>query len=305
MRVVQDCTFLAQSDQFSDDEMLEMCWIGVPSNPEEFVRRAFEAGHPRGLDVHVDESMKKIVHLNLVEPPYVLARQRVEFLRRWTARAKELNADEEKLRGAMPEHVRKVLGQKRLVLFGEILRDLEYPDEKLIEDISSGFKLSGYMTKSNVFRARTKRPAMSIETLKRLGKSFNSSSAESLRNRQEAELEEATWKETQAELEKGWIFLDDSGSVDGKFLGKRFGIKQGQKIRVIDDCTCCGLNLTVGLREKFKLHSIDFLAALIGFALRACPPERLPSLRGRTYDLKAAYKQFAVHPQDRSTSGWE
>ena len=131
--------------------------------------------------------------------------------------------------------------------------------------MAAGFKLSGYMTKSNVFRTRTKRPAMSVETLKRLGKSFNAASAESLTRRQEAELEEATWKETQSELEKGWIFLDDSGSTTGKFVGKRFGIKQGAKIRVIDDCTCCGLNLTVGLHEKFKLHSVDFLAAMLGF----------------------------------------
>ena len=57
------------------------------------------------------------------------------------------------------------------------LKDLKYPDDKLIADIAAGFKLSGYMTKSNVFRARTKRPAMSVETLKRRGKSFNSTRA--------------------------------------------------------------------------------------------------------------------------------
>ena len=157
------------------------------------------------------------------------------------------------------------------------------------------------MTKSNVFRSRTKRPAMSVETLKRLGKSFNSASAKALNNRQDSELEEATWKETQAEIEKGWIFVDDSGSTTGKFLGKRFGIKQESKIRVIDDCTCCGLNFTVGLQEKFRLHSVDFLAALLGCALKMCPQGSRPNLRGRTYDLKSAYKQFAVHPVDRDT----
>ena len=70
---------------------------------------------------------------------------------------------------------------------------------------------------------------------------------------------------------------------------------------MIDDCTCCGLNMTVGLHEKFKLHSIDFLAAMIGYALRMLSTEDRPSMRGRTYDLKSAYKQFAVHQEDRST----
>ena len=124
---------------------------------------------------------------------------------------------------------------------------------------------------------------------------------ESFNRRQESELEAATWKETESELEKGWIFLDTDASTEGKFLGRRFGIRQGEKIRVIDDCTCCGLNLTVGLHEKFRLHSVDFLAAVFGFALKSCPTGRRPALRGRTYDLRSAYKQFAVHPLDRAS----
>ena len=93
--------------------------------------------------------------------------------------------------------------------------------------------------------------------------------------------------------------MDEEGAVGEKFVGKRIGIRQGPKIRVIDDCTCCGLNLTVGLHEKFKLHSVDFLAAMLGCALKSCPTEGRPTLKGRTYDLRSAYKQFAVHPADR------
>ena len=59
--------------------------------------------------------------------------------------------------------------------------------------------------------------------------------------------------------------------------------------------------MTVGLHEKFKLHSVDFLAALLGFALKMCPPGFRTGLKERTYDLKSAYKQFAVHPVDRAS----
>ena len=296
-----ECHFLAGASHVGLDETVELCWVGVPSEPKEFVARAVAAGHPRGLDVHVDQNMQEVIRLNLTAPPFELAKKRVEYLKKWTARAKELASEEELLRKNMPDHVRKVLGQKRLVLFGEMPKDLHYPDEKLVEDISTGFRLSGYMTKSHVFRARSKRPVMSLETLRKLGKTFNANSVDSFSRRQDKELEEATWKETEAELEKGWIFLDEEGSIDGKFLGRRFGIKQGAKIRVIDDCTCCGLNLTVGLHEKFRLHSVDFLAAMLGFALKSCPTGRRPQLRGRTYDLRSAYKQFAVHSVDRSS----
>ena len=269
--------FLANSKELPDDAMVEMCWIGVPSDPDDFVQRALRAGHPRGLDVHVDAAMASVVKANLVDPPFCLAKKRVEFMKKWTARAQDLKLEEEKFREKMPEHVRNVLGNKRLVLFKEILDDLNYPDTKLIDDIASGFKLSGYMTKSNVFRARSKRPAFSLETLRKLSRSFNSRNVEALRKRQDAELEEQTWQETEEELRKGWIFIDDSEDLDNKFLGRRFGIHQGSKVRVIDDCTCCGLNLTVGLHEKFKLHAIDFLAAIMGHAFRTCAPGLMPA----------------------------
>ena len=293
--------FLANSKELPDDAMVEMCWIGVPSDPDDFVQRALRAGHPRGLDVHVDAAMASVVKANLVDPPFCLAKKRVEFMKKWTARAQDLKLEEEKFREKMPEHVRNVLGNKRLVLFKEILDDLNYPDTKLIDDIASGFKLSGYMTKSNVFRARSKRPAFSLETLRKLSRSFNSRNVETLRKRQDAELGEQTWQETEEELRKGWIFIDDSEDLDNKFLGRRFGIHQGSKVRVIDDCTCCGLNLTVGLHEKFKLHAIDFLAAIMGHAFRTCAPGLMPAVKGRTYDLKSAYKQFAVSLGDRDT----
>lgn len=57
----------------------------------------------------------------------------------------------------------------------------------------------------------------------------------------------------------------------------------------------------MGLHEKFRLHSVDFLAAMMGFALKSCSTGRRPALRGRTYDLRSAYKQFAVHSVDRAS----
>eukprot|EP00435_Cladocopium_sp_Y103_P051887 s469_g16.t1 len=293
--------FLAGAESVEQNEMVELCWIGIPSEPDEFVARAFCAGHPRSLDVHVDEAMQDVVKLNLIDPPFILAKRRVQFIKKWTNRAAELKDEEAKLRETMPDHVRQVLGNKRLVLMREMLESLQYPDKKLVDDIAAGFKLSGYMTKSNVFRSKSKRPAMSLCTLKKLSKSFNARSAAALGGRQDAELEVQTWKETEAELDKGWVFLGGTDNLDGKFLGKRFGLKQGQKTRVIDDCTCCGLNLTVGLHEKLRLHSVDFLAAIFGYAFKACKATDRPSVRGRTYDLKSAYKQYAIHPDDRAS----
>ena len=82
-------------------------------------------------------------------------------------------------------------------------------------------------------------------------------------------------------------------------MARRFGIKQGQKTRVIDDCTVSGLNLTVGTREKFTLHSIDQMCSMIDHSLELAAGPHCPIL-GRTYDLKSAYKQFGLCVEDRN-----
>ena len=284
-------------------EVLEKVYIGIPSSPDEFIHRAIEAGHPRALDQFVDPQISDMLHSNFVAEPAELARTRVAFFNKYLERAKELSNEEERLRQSMPPHVKALVGGKRLVLWKEILTDLHYPDVGLIDEIAEGFKLSGWMSKSGVFKPRTKRPSMSMATLRKLAPSLNSSNLRNMTIRQEPDLESATWDETIEEERKGWIWFDDETTGqhrDGKFVGRRFGIKQSEKTRVIDDCSCCGLNWTVGLREKFHLQSIDVLASMVAAAFKLLPDMHFPELLGRCYDLKAAYKQFAIHSQDRS-----
>ena len=68
---------------------------------------------------------------------------------------------------------------------------------------------------------------------------------------------------------------------------------------MIDDCSVCGLNRTVGLRGKFVLQSIDQMCAMLCWSLRKTKGERHPQVVGRTFDLKAAYKQFGLRVEDR------
>jgi hypothetical protein len=139
-----------------------------------------------------------------------------------------------------------------------------------------------------------------MDTLKGLSKALNATAYKKMMVRQEPDIETATWSETEEEVNKGWVWFDGTEVSEGlKFVGKRFGIRQSNKIRVIDDCSCCGLNWTVGLHEKFQLQSIDILASMIAEAFKAFPGSKFPSVFGRCYDLKSAYKQFAVHPTDR------
>ena len=157
------------------------------------------------------------------------------------------------------------------------------------------------LSKSNVFKPRAKRPSMAMQTLRKLAKGLNAATLRNMEVRQEESLEQATWAKTVEEEKRGWIWFDNGDlNEQTKFVGRRFGLKQSEKTRVIDDCSCCGLNWTVGLPEKLHLQSIDILASMMASVFRMFQHQQFPEVLGRCYDLKAAYKQFAVHSDDRS-----
>ena len=280
-------------------DSIEVCTVGIPGEPSQFLAKAIKAGHPRGLDVHVDGDIDEVTQENFHRPPYLLAKKRIAFFQKWNARAKDLVDEEARLLNKSPQHVAKIMQGKRLVLWGEILQSLGYPDVELINEMAAGFRLTGWLTKSGMFPSGAKRPSFGKETMLKLAKGLNRATIQSLGKRQDPDLELSTWTETLGELEKGWIWEDCSSGLSEVVLAKRFGLQQRDKVRVIDDCSCGGLNQAVGLSEKFQLHSIDQMSSMLAHSLTLSGGNPHPSVQGRTYDLKAAYKQFAVHPDDR------
>lgn len=71
---------------------------------------------------------------------------------------------------------------------------------------------------------------MTMATLRRLAKGFNASTSRSMTVLQEEDLERATRVEVLEEERKGCVwFDDDDASIDTKFIGRRFGIRQSEK----------------------------------------------------------------------------
>ncbi|CAE7253337.1 NaCP60E [Symbiodinium sp. CCMP2592] len=145
---------------------------------------------------------------------------------------------------------------------------------------------------------KVRAPRMSVDTLKLLAPGLNKTVVSKLARRQDSELEASVWQETQKEIDLGWVWVSTEISLCSIVM--RFGIVQNGKVRLIDDCTISCLNLTVGLCERFELHTIDKLAAILSCALERTPASGLSGWVGRNYDLKSAYKQYGVHPVDRA-----
>ena len=139
-----------------------------------------------------------------------------------------------------------------------------------------------------------------METVKRMASGLNKAILQQTLNQDRDEAVTATWNSTLEELDKGWVFLDDESSLDSVLLARRFGLRQRDKIRVIDDCTIGGFNRTTGSREKLKLHSIDEMAAYVSWTMSNVAGFSTNDWVGKTYDLTSAYKQFGVSVADRN-----
>ena len=96
--------------------VVELCRCDIPSEPHEFVQRALKAGHPKDLMGQVSQLLQETTSSNFHRPPHLLAKDRVEFVKKYSALALELKAEEPKLRYQMPDHIKKLMQGKRLAL---------------------------------------------------------------------------------------------------------------------------------------------------------------------------------------------
>ena len=278
----------------------EVLTIGIPREPMDFVAKAVEAGHPRSMSIQLSPFVQEMLRENFEQSPLVLLRKRAAFFWKWTARAKELSAEELQYKTSLPSYLQGLHKKKKLLLWAEILKSLDYPDSSLLKHIAEGFPISGWPPEPNVFPRETRRPEYDVETVKKMAAGLNKAILQQTLNQDRDDTVEATWRSTVDELERGWVFLDNEAGLDSFLLARRFGLKQREKIRVIDDCTIGGFNRTTGSREKLKLHSIDEVAAYVSWTMSNIRGFSTNDWVGKTYDVTSAYKQFGVSVADRN-----
>ena len=300
---VDDGTIIHESlQQVGNGDQFLVSQFGIPREPMDFLQRAVECGHPRGMAIHLPDNVKGVLEEALFMDPSALALFRCNELKKWTIRASELAAEEKRFKDAMPEHLRRLLHKKRLLVFGEMLESVGYPDKDLIRDISSGFKLTGWQAKTKVFPSCVKRPQFDVATLHKMSQGLNKTIVNQLEREDDDDPTVLhTWNKTMEEVELGFIWKDENPDWQRVLLAKRFGLVQkAGKLRVIDDCSIGGINSTLGTTEKYRIHAIDECAAYLAFMLDLQASRgKTVSLKGRTFDMKAAYKQYGVDSQDR------
>eukprot|EP00969_Alexandrium_andersonii_P228708 10101387-Alexandrium_andersonii.AAC.1 len=85
------------------------------------------------------------------------------MLAHYRARAAQLEAQEKQLHESLHPDVEAVVASKRILLFGEMLRDAGSPDSDLAGSLAAGFPLVGQLPCSGVFAEDSSRtPALPV-----------------------------------------------------------------------------------------------------------------------------------------------
>ena len=279
-------------------EHAEVVQIGVPREPEDFIKEAVRAGHPRDmLSFHKKGHAQRVAKSVLLSFSEREAKS-TQALERWKSQAEELKGANANLMQQKPAYIQRVLGEKNVLLWQSILQDNAFPDQRLWEDLHQGFRISGWMPDTGIFTRRLKPPTSCLKELLSQSSYRTPLTLRSIARSPVDEVAKQAWAETKIEEEKQWIFRDHAYNPSQILLARRFGLAQKSKVRVIDDGKGCSLNTTVGLCEKYNLDGIDVLAATLLLVMAQASGKPL-QLRGKTFDLVSAYKHFPIHPEDR------
>ena len=271
--------------------------VAFPFSPEEFVREAVCRGHPSSVFQGVTEALCKTIAANAKMSLGDMIKMRAEFFGHWTMRAKALANDEKKLHQSLPPHRREILKGKRLLLMKEMLTELGYRDAALVDDLISGFCLVGQTPDAAALPSTFQPALLSEDDLLHECRDANMAILDSTQSTRDKELDRELWNKSQEEVTKGWLAkVDDlQDALTNGRISKRFPLRQGGKVRCIDNYSESQVNDSITITSKVTVDGPDTVAATAAETIKALNAAgKGTKLKARALDLKSAYRQLPI-----------
>ncbi|CAE7225497.1 unnamed protein product [Symbiodinium pilosum] len=226
-----------------------------------------------------------------------LIKMRTVFFNHWTQRAKALTCEEKKLHQSLPTHRREILKGKRLLLMKEMLTELGYRDVTLVDDLISGFSLVGQTPDAAALPSTFQPAFLSEDDLLHERRDANLAILHSTQSTGDAELDHELWTKSQEEVNKGWLAkIDDlKDAVNNGRISRRFPLRQGGKVRCVDNYSESQINDSITITSKVTVDGPDTVAASAAETIKALQAEgKCTKLKARALDLKSAYRQLPI-----------
>eukprot|EP00435_Cladocopium_sp_Y103_P073752 s20_g45.t1 len=278
-------------------ELPQFAMVGIPREPMEFVRLACSIVHPVLRSMQVGDALKEAIDAYEDGDKMEFRRIQCRFAQKLIGMSADLKGEEMELHAQLPEHLQRVLKNKRLRLFGRVLELCGYPDSKIATEMAQGFPLCGMLPRSEVFPPLLRPPDLHVDTLQRMSASFTARSLAATKPSGNDELDEMLWQATLDEVAAGFLSGPFSADMCPKdaIASPRFGLMQKGKLRPIDNFSASHVNSATGLQDKLQVDTIDEICAMVkAWAQRS---KGKTPLVGRSYDLRKAYRQIGIHPE--------
>ena len=292
-----------------------------PWSTSEFVEQALKAQHPFSKIV-CDPAIWRAAFLRASRGPKAFGDLRLRELAKWSLRAKELEERELALHATLHPDVRGAVCGKRLLLLREMLDEARFSAAaQVFDSMVHGFDVVGPVPASGVFPAFRRHASSSVQGLRSEAAAARNALRSSKPPSDDTDLVEAVYSETLDEVGRGWLKGPfESSTLDLRYEwwlpARRFGIRQGDKLRAIDDYSCFGHNETAATEERIDVGGIDNVLAMARCLMEMAGMDtptlmedgeqirgpRAPDLEGselvgKVWDLSKAYRQLPRHPR--------
>lgn len=295
------------------------------------MEEALALQHPFDSSEVVEDDVKTCIFKLLVQGPKETANKREEAIRYYSTRAEALQNEDDSLRDKLPAEQQRLIAGKRVLLLAEMCRDAGVEDDGLMDLQLAGAHLTGTSGTTGLFpSADAANPAMDDEQLMKSSRWSRRMIMGRDSTCSDPELNDEVWRITVEEVSKGWLQGPMTEDQVAKMLGPlfvispRFGIRQSDKIRPIDDMSISMVNSAFTPSYRLELDGVDGIAVLARAMMGAISDDRRVCLQlkdgsqligtlreslslddartmlGRALDLDAAYKRLMV----RKSSLW-
>ena len=279
-------------DEFTPNQG-EQAW-GVPVTPQEFVATACQKRHPKNFVNLLPPVLEEAIHRNTHNSLGDLVELRAQWFKKWVSNAKALEAQEVEMKAGLTDHLSCILAPKRILLWAEMLKEANYPDMGVVNELIYGTELVGSVPASGIFEAKVKPAEMSVEQLRSMSFADRVNFFYSSRSSGDDEVDKIVYEKTLEEVSSGRAVGPISlGDLPQQcVLSRWFGLRQPNKIRLIDDLSGSLINAIVQTVESPKPHTTDVVASVVLELLK----QSRSDVVGRAFDLKSAYRQLGIHP---------
>jgi hypothetical protein len=305
------------------------CIVGVYRKPSSFVEKAKELIHPMDMPAPLPDVILENIAWNLSKSTKEVSAFTLETIRRMKNLSLELKGRDEQLKRQAPPEILPIIKSKNVALLEYYMNKLNWPDKDLVNDLLYGIPLSGTVKPTKIFPPKVKTATITTEQLRASAKWCRKAILQKVGPSGDHDLDVTVWKQMEEECLKGWCRgpfdeqqITDLIGSDQWTCNRRFGLRQSAKVRDIDDYSESSVNDSITTLEKLDLHTVDDALSVLKTIFESLQSDgtvavrRLhgnpiitklhPSLstkdalswKGKTFDLKAAYKNLATKNEE-------